>query len=193
MSWYNRGKGKGRKGQGWQGGLQGAGGGGRGKGWGRGQGGQGGGWGRRRMGMGGPGWGPGYGAPPVPVQPTPPQQLQPPGRGAVRVAVPTVDPKGLDAVVSQVFARSPYMTFVDIVDGKPVNAVSMPNPYAMGGGGAGMAVAQWLLSSGVTVVLAPMVGVNVEGVLQSSGVRLIPVAPGTRVIDALRSAGLVVS
>lgn len=84
------------------------------------------------------------------------------------------------------------MTFVDIVDGKPINAVSMPNPYASGGGGAGMSVAQWLLSSGVRVVLASMIGVNVEGVLQSSGVRLVLVAPGTRVIDALRSAGLVV-
>ena len=107
------------------------------------------------------------------------------------MAVPTVDPGGLD-VVSHVFARSPYMILADIVDGKPVNAVSMPNPYAEGGGSAGMSVAQWLLSSGVTVELASMIGVNIEDVLQSSGVRLFPAAPGTRAIDALRSAGLVV-
>ncbi len=154
----------------------------------------GGGYGRRRRGWGGgPPWargGPPPGPAPGPVAPAI-QPIPPPPPGAIRVAVPTNDPNGLNALVAGVFARAPFITIIDISGSKPVNVNSIPNPYAYGGGGAGIGLAQWLLSSGVQVVLAPLLGPNVENILAQSGVRIIYVQPGTRVLDALKTNQLI--
>ncbi len=150
------------------------------------------GWGRRRgwgRGRGGPPWM--YGGPPQPPGVATQQPIPPPPPGGLRVAAATLDPNGLDAQVSQVFARAPYIILIDIVDGKTVNVYPIPNPYAYGAGGAGVGIANWLLSSGARVVIASILGPNAESILTSGGVRIIYAAPGSRLIDVLRMNGLV--
>ncbi len=186
-----QGKGMGRNSQGAPRGLGGPGWrGGRGAGMGQGMGR---GWGRGRM----------YMSQPVsPLPPPPPMTsgpgvtqslnpLPPPPPNVLRVVVPTMGGGGLNDVVSTVFARSPYFTIVDIADGSPVNVTAIPNPYMYTGGGVGVMIGQWLIASNTHVVLAPSLGPNILSLLQSSGIRYIPVQPGIRVLDALRSAGLI--
>jgi predicted Fe-Mo cluster-binding NifX family protein len=155
---------------------------GRGRGWGR-KGGRGG-WGRRG---GGPPWVTGM----QPMQQPQLPQIPPPPPGAIRVAVSTDDNAGLESHVSQVFARSPYVLFIDIVNGSVTNIYPIQNPYAMGGGGAGIAFAQFIIGSGARVVIASSIGMNVSSILSQYGIQVYNVPPGTRVVDALRSTGLI--
>ncbi len=129
-------------------------------------------------------------------QPMVPQQmltpLPPPPPGAIRVAAPTIDDRGLEAIIDQRFGRAPFITIVDIVNGNPVNVTSIPNPYATApGGGAGIALAQWMLASRVNILITPYLGPHASMVLQQAGIRMIPAQPGARVIDMLRMNGLI--
>ena len=142
----------------------------------------GGGYGRRRGGgFGGFGWG----------LPTPSMQpIPPPPPDILRVATSTDDSGGLNARISFRFARAPFITVVDLKNGKPVNVQAVQNTMAMGARGVGIAVGQWLISSGVRVVLAPRVGPNIMMVLSQAGVRVETVPPGATVGEALRRIGL---
>jgi predicted Fe-Mo cluster-binding NifX family protein len=130
----------------------------------------------------------GYGAQPPPSTMQP---LPPPPPGALRVLVPTMNGSGLNDTVASVFARAPFFTIIDIVNGEPANVTPIPNPYAYTGGGAGAMAAQFIVSSNIHVVLAPSIGPNTMPILQSAGIRYIPVQPGIRVADALKASGLV--
>ena len=145
-------------------------------GYGRGRGGRwggGGGWGKKR------GW-------EIPFQ-----QLPPPPLGEVRVAAPVIDNNGINSVISQMFARSPYIAIVDVKNGQMVSVSIHNNPAATMPQGAGVALAQWLISNNVRVVLAPNMGANLAQVLAQAGVYAYQVPPNTRLIDALRLVGIV--
>ncbi len=116
--------------------------------------------------------------------------VEPPKPGVLRVAIGVEQCLGLDSIVSPRFARAPYMLLVDIAGGRIVDVKCYPNAFASGQG-AGMGVAQWLVSAGVRVVLASWLGPGAAVGLQQAGVRIYQVQPGVRVIDALRSLGLV--
>ena len=122
------------------------------------------------------------------MPPTQPPPLPPP-RG-IRVAAATEDDRGLDAIISMRAGRAPFVTFVDINQGQVLAVQSLPNPMALARGGAGVGLAQWLAASRVSVFLAPRLGPNLSMVLQSLGIKFVPVPPGTRVRDALRMAGV---
>ena len=151
-------------------------------GWGRrGQGGYGrGGYGRGRGGWGGWGGQAGYAAVPLP----------PPKPGVTRIAAPIEADNGLKSPISMIFARSPYMAFVDIEGGRVVNVNIMPNPGINAPGGAGMMMARWLISSGVKIVLAPQIGPNAQQVLVQAGVEVRQIQPGHSLEEALRGEGL---
>ncbi len=151
-------------------------------GWGRrGQGGYGrGGYGRGRGGWGGWGGQAGYAAVPLP----------PPKPGVTRIAAPIEADNGLKSPISMIFARSPYMAFVDIEGGRVVNVNITPNPGINAPGGAGMMMARWLISSGVKIVLAPQIGPNAQQVLVQAGVEVRQIQPGHSLEEALRGEGL---
>lgn len=151
------------------------------------------GWGRRgqggyrrgRYGWGRGGWSgrggqAGYAAVPLP----------PPKSGVTRIAAPTDADNGLKSPISMVFARSPYMAFVDIEGGRVVNINMTPNPGMDAPGGAGLMMARWLISSGVKIVLAPQLGPNARQVLAQAGVEVRPVQPGLSLEEALKREGL---
>ncbi len=140
--------------------------------------GRGGGWGSGR----GPGWMP-------PQQTMPP--IPPPPADVLRVVASTDDPGGLNARISFRFARAPFLTIVDLKDGKVIKAESLENKMAMGLRGVGVGVGQWLISSGAKVVLAPRLGPNIMMVLSQAGIRVETVPPGVPVIEALKRLNLI--
>ena len=120
-----------------------------------------------------------------------PEPIPPPPPGTVRVAVATLDGNGVNAIVSPRFARAPYIVVVDIVGGRIANHYVVPNPAASAPRGAGVAVARWLISSQVSIVLAVNLGPNIQEILAQTNIRVEYTQPGIRVIDALRLARLV--
>ena len=120
-----------------------------------------------------------------------PEPIPPPPPSTVRVAIATLDGNGLNAIVSPRFARAPYIVIVDILGGNVVNHYVVPNPAASAPRGAGVAVARWLISSQVNVVLAVNLGLNIQEILSQANIRVEYTQPGIKVIDALRLAKLV--
>ena len=102
----------------------------------------------------------------------------------MRVVVPAEGP-GLDAPVSPVLGRAPYLVVVDVSPEGEVREESIPNPFAQAPGGAGQGVAQWIASIGAHAVAAASVGPNAAMVLESAGIRPVPVRPGSRVRDVV--------
>lgn len=117
--------------------------------------------------------------------------LPPPAQGVIRIATTTEDNRGLDSIISLRFARAPYLTVVDVSEGKVVNVIVKENVFSTGFHGVGMAVGQWLISSGVKVVIAPRLGPNIQMILTQAGVKVYYVPSGVRVIDALKNLGYV--
>ena len=172
MGDYETGYGRGRRGRG-RGGASGQGGYGRGGGpppW---------------AGQGRGGWGRGFqGSKPISRQVLP-------VHGTVRIIATTLNNRGLESTISPMFARSPYITIVDIVDRRISRVNSMQNPYAQASYGVGRIFSQWILSSGATAIIASNIGMNALNMLQQSGIKVHIVAAGTRLMDALKSLGYI--
>lgn len=154
-------------------------------GWGggRGQGGwgRGGGWG----GGGGRGWGSRFqGQPPLP-------NLTPPPPGCDRVAAGVENNNGLNSLLSHRFGRAPFILVVDVCNGRVNNVQIVPNTAAQLPRGAGVAVAQWLISNGVKIVITCNMGPHMETIINQAGIRVIQAEPGTPVIEILRRYGIV--
>ncbi|MHC1627648.1 MAG: NifB/NifX family molybdenum-iron cluster-binding protein [Candidatus Nezhaarchaeales archaeon] len=140
-------------------------------------GGRGGGWGR--------GWGPGF------AQPVEAPQIPPPQPNVMRVVLATLDDRGLESMISPRFARAPYITIVDVAQGAVSQVRSIPNPFASLPHGAGVSIAQWIISIGARAVIGVVFGPNIGVVLQQAGVAVHTVPPNYRVVDALKSLGII--
>ena len=159
---------------------------GRGQGKGRGRGRRGGYGGYGGYGMGyGPGYGPGYQQPMGQFT-----NINPPPPGTIRVAASVDENAGLNSRISAMFARAMYIAIVDVANGKVVNTNIVPNPAANAMGGAGMMIAQWLISNGVRIVIGPSFGPNASGALSQSGITSYTIQPGVPLIEALRQLGI---
>jgi len=146
------------------------------------------GWGR---GMGwGMGMGRGWGAMPPAAMPQMPQ-LPPLKAGMRRVVAAVEDNSGLNSRISPRFGRAPFIAFVDLGDGevKAINIV--PNQAANLPGGAGIMVAQWIISAQASDVIAPYLGPNVSMVFSQAGLRVHSIEPLIPLSEALRRAGLI--
>ena len=104
---------------------------------------------------------------------------------------PVEEDRGLDSRVSGVFARAPFLAVVDVAGGKVAQVRVLPNPYAMGPGGAGPGLVEWVLGTGAEVVVAPGLGVNAAQAAEAAGLRVVRVEPGVTLREALKKAGLV--
>ncbi len=101
----------------------------------------------------------------------------------MRIAVSTTN-GGLDDKVSEVFGRAVSFTIVDVEDGEIKSIEVVRNDYAVRGGGAGIAVSQFLADKGVEVVLTGNVGPNALSVLNSAGIKVYR-AGGMKVSEAI--------
>ncbi len=74
-----------------------------------------------------------------------------------------------ESPISDLAARAPYILIFD----ENLELLEVfSNPFAMGGGGAGMSVAKIMHDKGVTDFVATKVGPNFEGALSTYGIRL---------------------
>ncbi len=89
----------------------------------------------------------------------------------MKVAISTTS-GGLDDKVSEVFGRAVSFTIVDIENGEVKNVEVVRNDFAVRGGGAGVAVSQFLVDKGVNAVITGNVGPNALAVLSSAGVKV---------------------
>lgn len=85
-----------------------------------------------------------------------------------RIAIPSVNPGGLDAGVGAHFGHCDLYTLVDIQDGKIAQVSTLPNvPHQQGGC---LAPVQHLAKQGVTILIAggmglrPLMGFNQVGI-----------------------------
>ena len=101
----------------------------------------------------------------------------------MKIAVSTTS-GGLDDKVSEVFGRAVSFTIVEVKDGEIKNIEIVRNDFAVRGGGAGVAVSQFLIDKGVEVVLTGNVGPNALAVLNSAGVKVYR-AGGLNVKEAI--------
>ena len=87
----------------------------------------------------------------------------------MRIAVVSAGPYW-SSDLAGVFGRSPYILFFDTETG---STQSLANPGAESTGGAGPEAAQFVLSQGAEVLVAPKVGPKAHKVLEAAGVRFV--------------------
>ncbi len=106
----------------------------------------------------------------------------------MRIAVPTKGARGISDVVSEVFAKAPTFTFVDVVDGK-INDVRVEENASLHlTQGVGPVVMKTLKDKGIEVILACEVGPGAKTLMDMSNIGLVQVEPGTRVSEAVERA-----
>lgn len=85
----------------------------------------------------------------------------------MKIAIASVD-KNENSEISSRGGRAPYYL---IFDGKGQLQEVIPNPFAVGGGGAGTAVAKMLSDMDVNVFVAGMVGEKLADALEEKGIQ----------------------
>ena len=137
-------------------------------------------------GRGGPKW-----ASPTEIGSQLETSIPPVPANAIRIAIPTVDDRGLESIVFQTFAHSPYITIVDVENGRIVACYSIRNPVASQARGAGRILMNYILGLGVRIIIATHIGPNMAMMLQQYGIAIYTTYPGIRVVDALRQYRLI--
>lgn len=121
-----------------------------------------------------------------PTQPKP-QVKQFPTAEVFKVAVASQGQDGLDDLVSPMFGRCPAFTIVEVEKGRIKGVNVVPNQAANVMQGAGIAAVQALVNMGAKAILAGRFGPNAFAVCSQAGIQMIPVQPGTKIVDAVQS------
>ncbi len=101
------------------------------------------------------------------------------------IAVPTQGTKGMKDTVSDIFAKAPTFTFVEIVDGKVKGVRVEENEASALKHGTGPIVMKSLKDRGVGLVIASEVGPGAKTLLELSEIRVFNVESGMRVSEAV--------
>lgn len=106
----------------------------------------------------------------------------------LRLALPTKGNNGMKDLISDIFARAVYFTFIDVVDGE-IKEVRVEKNRASGlKQGAGPIAAKNLREKSVDVVVSGELGPGAKTLLEMSGIRMVQVAPDIGVKEALTEA-----
>jgi len=87
----------------------------------------------------------------------------------MRIAVAS-EGRDEDSEISSRGGRAPYYLVFD-EKGKLLESIS--NPFAVGGGGAGFAVAKMLADKNIDTFIAGNIGQNMKGALEERGIRCV--------------------
>ena len=104
----------------------------------------------------------------------------------MKLAVPSLGKGGKRSRVSDVFAKAPYFTFVEIAGEKISSAIVSANEGSGITQGAGPVVVKTLKEAGVDVIIAGEIGPGAKTLLEISGLELFSVKPGIFVSDAIQ-------
>ncbi len=102
------------------------------------------------------------------------------------IVVPTEGDRGMRDSVSNIFAKAPYFTFVEVIDGRKDKVTVEENESSSLSQGTGPIVMKGFKDRGVDVVLASEVGPGARTLMDMSRIRLFKVEPGTKVSKALK-------
>lgn len=108
-----------------------------------------------------------------------------------KVAIPSLDNKGLNSSVFEHFGRAPYFTLITIEGGKITNIEVLENPQAVGH--AHGALPKYLSEMNVTTIIALGMGIKAKERFQQLGIKVITGASGkiSEVIEAFLKGKLV--
>jgi predicted Fe-Mo cluster-binding NifX family protein len=105
----------------------------------------------------------------------------------VRVAIATEEEKGLEDVVSNVFARAKTFTILDVDEGKVKNLKIIQNSAVSYKSGAGPIVVKTLADLGVNRVIASEFGPGASTLLEQLNVAKVRVDAGSRVSEIVKN------
>jgi predicted Fe-Mo cluster-binding NifX family protein len=107
----------------------------------------------------------------------------------VKVAIATKGYKGLEDEVSEVLARSPTITIVEVdVDKGAYSLVEIEKNKALRfSHGSGPILVSFLADKNVELVIGPELGMSVKGLLDELGIGFMKFKPGTRVKEVLET------
>lgn len=103
----------------------------------------------------------------------------------MRIAIPTVDRRGLRSYVAAIFARAPTFTYIDIVNEK-WRVEMEENPAGKLKQGVGPIVARLLKERGVDLVATDRLGPGASTLLEMSGIKRVRIPSGIRVSEAVK-------
>jgi len=106
----------------------------------------------------------------------------------LKLALPTKGDRGMRDVVSEVFSRAAYFTFINVVDGEVKEVTTEENKASSLKQGAGPIVAKTLRDKGVDIVVAGELGPGARTLLEMGGIGMVQVTPGARVSVAVKKA-----
>lgn len=97
----------------------------------------------------------------------------------MKIAVSSMEDKGLESQLSPMFGRCPYFVIVE-VEGKEIkNSKTIQNTAAAQFGGAGITAAQLVANENVDVVISGAIGPRAFQVFQQLGIKAFRGIPGT--------------
>jgi len=97
----------------------------------------------------------------------------------MKIAVSSMEDRGIDSQASPIFGRCPYFVIVEI-EGKEIkNVKTIKNSAAMQMGGAGITAAQLVANEGAEVVITGAAGPRAFQVFQQVGVKVLQGIQGT--------------
>ena len=106
----------------------------------------------------------------------------------LRLALPTKGNNGMKDVISDMFARAVYFTFIDLIDGEIKEVTVEKNQASSLKQGAGPIAAKNLREKSVDVVVSGELGPGAKTLLEMSEIRMVQVAPDINVKEALNEA-----
>jgi len=104
------------------------------------------------------------------------------------IAAPSKGNRALDDTISDIFAKAPVFTFIEIVDGEIKNVEVEENTASKLAQGVGPVVMKTLKDRGVDAVIAGEVGPGARTLMEFSGIKLFTVKPGTKISTAVENA-----
>ena len=102
------------------------------------------------------------------------------------IAIPTEGEKGISDKVSNVFAKTPFFTLIQVKDNEIDEINIKKNEAAEYTQGTGPIVMKNLNDLGVDVIIAGQIGPGAKTLMEISGIKLKKVKTGTRVSEAVK-------
>jgi len=104
----------------------------------------------------------------------------------LKVVIPSRGGKGKRDKVSDVFAKAPYFTIVDVDRGKISGVTVKENEASSMVQGAGPIVVKSFRDLKADAVITGEIGPGAKTLIEISGLQLFEVKPGTKISDAVR-------